>query len=512
MMGYNVECTPEHKFMVLKKDGPKWVMAKNIKNDDLLCMKGNLRIFANNDDISDIVLSERGDWTPPSKINEELAYIIGLYIAEGSFSDNQLDIYNVDKEVVNRLANNSLGLKFKNYPKNQQVCLCNKRFIELLKAIGFSTDDKCDTKTIPNRLLRCSEPIIKSMLSGMFDGDGHSSRHNGIVGYTSTSLKLINQTRMLLLNIGIRTKLSIDNRKVSKFNKNGKIYTSRKKVTYQAICPTSDSDKFYKEIEFSIVRKRLKAKALKDSRDMIYGIASKFRSLYYKYGAGSLGYNKIRPYIKSESQFCVAKTASHKISSWSEYDRDEDYKFIHDRLEEFDQDMYWLPVTKITKSRSPVCEISVDSDSHSYIANGFVTHNSQIAKTVILAHIKKETRDKKNSNPYSSHLNEKHKNKRCSEAMDKFVTEAREVFGYNKEYMKIIDAVESLSAEDRPHDGFIGRLAKKTKMSKAKISTFIKMLRLRSHGFSGSGVNEGSRTMYIRHSKVHNDNDNEDDE
>ena len=56
-----------------------------------------------------------------------------------------------------------------------------------------------------------------------------------------------------------------------------------------------------------------------------------------------------------------------------------------------------------------MCEISVDSVDHSYIANGFVSHNSQVSRTVILAYIKKEARDRKNSGSYISHLSNKSK-------------------------------------------------------------------------------------------------------
>jgi DNA-directed RNA polymerase specialized sigma24 family protein len=136
---------------------------------------------------------------------------------------------------------------------------------------------------------------------------------------------------------------------------------------------------------------------------------------------------------------------------------------------------------------------------------------SQIAKTVILAHIKKETRDKKNATPYSGHLNERHKDVRCL-TLDRFVHEAHEIFKYNDEYLKIVAAIELLGEEDdRPHDGFIGKLAKKARVSKSKVSSFIKLIRLRGHNFTDSGINDKSRSIYVRHSKAHFDSEDDED-
>jgi hypothetical protein len=137
---------------------------------------------------------------------------------------------------------------------------------------------------------------------------------------------------------------------------------------------------------------------------------------------------------------------------------------------------------------------------------------SQIAKTVILAHIKKETRDKKNATPYSGHLNERHKNLRCA-MMNRFVLEASGMFKYNPEYSRIIKAIDKLCAEDdRPHDGLIGKLAKRAQLSKAKVSSFIRLIRLNGHSFTDSGMGEKSRHFCVRHSKAHYENvDDEED-
>jgi len=487
-LGYGLECTPEHQNLTLCDHGYEWKQTKNLAVGDLIAVQYDQRIFVEDDDLSDIILQQPGGrhtgfkWMQPDRMNEELAYIIGLFIAEGSYSYGKLVIYNIDNDVVDRLANNNLGLNFIHEPKFQRISLCNIRFIEFLQKLGFPEHTKCDTKFIPSRLLRCSQFTIGAMLSGMFDGDGHSSRFNGVVGYTSSSKQLIKQVRMLLLNMGILTKLSVDNRKTSTF----KGVIREKKETFQLTCSTLHSDLFYNEIGFKIRRKQEKSKALRKQRDIIYGLSGNFRALYKKYGAGKLGYDKIRRVLNSKSSTVVA--AGNYLESWSDYKHDRCYQFILDRLRERKRNrckMIWLPITDIEESRSPVCEVSVDSETHSYVANGIVTHNSQVARTVILAHIKKESRDRKNAPNLQMHLMSK--SKQSPLMIERFVTEAKEAFKYNDEHIAILGAIESIHQEDdRAHEGLVSKISVRTGLSRIKVVGFFNLVRSMSLNFSDS--------------------------
>ena len=503
-LGFGLGCTPEHSIACLKDD-IFWQRAGDIKKGDLIAIQYNQQFFINNDDISDIKLTNNkpgcsgvvaDEWQPPKILNEELVYIIGLYIAEGSYSQGQFAIYNIDQEVIDRLVSNKLGLRFTNHPKMQCTICCNKRFIEFIKILGFGKE-RAHTKHIPARLLKISKPNMIAMISGMFDGDGHSSRYNGTVGYTSTSIKLINQLRMLLLNLGIITKIHEDTRTISKFNRRGKTYESYKRVAYQLLCSTSQSEKFYNEIGFRIVRKQAKKLCLWPSRDLIHGINDKFRQLHKLYGCGSLGYDSIRTIIRSDRAKCSIDTAATLLKNWANHSDDINYKFIEARLAEYSATgikTIWLPIISIKASKSPVCEISVESDDHSYIANGVVVHNSQISRTVILAYIKKESRDAKNSDSYRVHLDNKHGPK--SDALKRFLDEARQICKYNLNYKSIIDALEYIAVKDpRPQEGIIGKLVKLSGQSRAQVAIFLHMIRLRANEFSDSPLNEKQLKM-----------------
>lgn len=121
---------------------------------------------------------------------------------------------------------------------------------------------------------------------------------------------------------------------------------------------------------------------------------------------------------------------------------------------------------------------------------------SQVARTVILAYIKKEGRDKKNSGPYRDFVYNKTSSGRQGNngvKIDRFFAEASEIFKYNDNHIKILEALLHLfKTDDKPHDGIISKLVEKSGQSRAQVLSFIKMLRLRSYEFTDSPISKNS--------------------
>jgi len=127
---------------------------------------------------------------------------------------------------------------------------------------------------------------------------------------------------------------------------------------------------------------------------------------------------------------------------------------------------------------------------------------SQVAKTVMLAHIKKETRDKKNYKSYKKHLDTK--TLRRSVKLDRFLNEAREVCKYNSGHYVVLEALEKLYEIDhKPHEGLIGKLVRISGLSRAKVSNFLRMVRLRSFEFTDAPATEEIETKDGRVKKAH---------
>lgn len=503
-LGYTVEGSPDHGLKILETE-PHWATLSSLHEGDLVGIQFNQQFFLNDNSLCDIILSKKGEWNPPwfidpggirrPAITEELANIIGLFIAEGSYSYGKLVIYNEDLEVIDRLVNNHLGLRFIHEPKYQRISLCNVRFIEFLIKLGFGEHTSAETKFIPSRLLRCSKSILRAMLSGMFDGDGHSSRYHGPIGYTSSSGRLISQLRMLLLNFGIITKIQKDKRKKRHFKRcrSGSCDRISSLVgAWQLTASTYFSKRFYDEIGFGIAYKQAKRRHLTVSRELIFGLNVAFRSLYAKFGCGTFGYDSVRRVLKASS--CTLDMARRKLASWSEHASDIDYRFVEARIDEFTRshnNIIWLPIVSLERSRSPVCEITVAHPDHTYIANGFISKNSQVSRTVILAFVKKEGRDRKNAGAYRDHLCDT--NRVDEDRLKRFFSEANQLCKHNIDHIKCIEALcYVIKHDDKPYDGLIGKLVERSKLTRMQVNSFIKLLRLRSHEFTDSPLSKES--------------------
>lgn len=126
---------------------------------------------------------------------------------------------------------------------------------------------------------------------------------------------------------------------------------------------------------------------------------------------------------------------------------------------------------------------------------------SQIARTVILAYIKKEGRDRKNGQNYMNHLGSRGKGQ--SNVMDRFLLEARQISKYNEDYLRILITLEQLiKDDDRPHDGLIGKLVDGSGLSRAIITNFIKFIKYQSFDFTDSPVNKSHGEYKSERKKV----------
>jgi hypothetical protein len=114
---------------------------------------------------------------------------------------------------------------------------------------------------------------------------------------------------------------------------------------------------------------------------------------------------------------------------------------------------------------------------------------SQVAKTVILAYIKREMRDKKNYGSYKNHQINHYKPN--SAVLERFINEARSMGQYDEDGLRIVDCLEKLyKIDEKPYDGLIGKLVRLSGLSRQRIVSFLKQVRLRSFEFTDSPLNQ----------------------
>lgn len=227
----NLVCTPEHPIKIIKKENMRsncnqlkpeskrtmrieWADAKEVKRGDFLTIPR-----LKEDPIEDLDLSSYNKYKSPSyrsglmkvNLNEELAWLMGLYTAEGhhqryqagnhafAFTLHEKETYFVDKIT---LIMKKLGYKTKVYRQRQ-----NSKAISVLvccTALSLALSDWCGKKAIekkiPDFIMTSTNSIRIAYLKGLFDGDGYK-KGNQMHLHTSSKILAL-QTQLLVASLG----------------------------------------------------------------------------------------------------------------------------------------------------------------------------------------------------------------------------------------------------------------------------------------------------------------------
>ncbi len=364
--GYEIEGSLNHPIVVLERDNDgrpklKWKMLSQIKKGDYVAINRNVPM-----DWKDYEFRLNGK---VFKINRDWAIILGAFVSEGYVELNREKgryralFVNSDKSFVDTVVRcvRNVGFdvsiyvrKLKSGKDLYEVYVLNKEFCEILEKLGVCR--RSGEVEIPQAILRSGKESQKWFLKALFEGDGSVNvRKDGMsIYYHSSSLKLLKQIQILLLNFGI----------VSSLKRDG--------CNYRLIIYTQDAKKFAEEIGFLCTKNEKLKKAL-----------SKFKF-------NALNYDKI-PYL-SEYLRCKYNCKWIKKNNVSNYSRlRRNLEKLSEILDENDMKLvdfflrtnYFFDKVVDVKECGvkDVYSIRVLSDCHSFIGNGFVNHNTECRLT-----------------------------------------------------------------------------------------------------------------------------------
>jgi len=374
-----LECSKNHKLWACKNGKYGWYKSSDLDVGDFISIKYGMNVWGNDDFVG--FNSEKSNRFKNifecKKINEKLAYFLGLFLAKGNVYKkyNENDIF-VGGSVTITCGDNvkkyldDLGLSYYFDGKFHYNIMC-KDLVLFLEHIGFNLKLKAEEKYIPNKLLSMSKKNILAMLSGIFDGDGYSRKDNGIVGISMNSKKMILQIKMLLLNLGIITDyLEIDTKptkKVKKITKN-----------YRLLMDKENSLKFYNLVGFNFERKQnnlkfLDFKGTRNSHDIIPFSREIIKENYsnevrkmnlFNNGVGKKVFSR-KYLLKRKKEILDSENDKLKI-------------FIENNVR---SDLKWFKINSIEESENEVFDFSLnhiedDKWCHSVLYNGYVGHQT----------------------------------------------------------------------------------------------------------------------------------------
>ncbi|HIH28513.1 MAG TPA: DNA gyrase subunit A [Thermoplasmata archaeon] len=395
--GYELEGSYNHPVITWVNDHGvphlKWKMLSEITKNDYVVLSRSSHCFPEKNislrQYHPLVSKRTKIFRLPQTMNEELAFLLGALVSEGSFHQKQILFNNLNKEYYNKVKKAILhqfpGINL--YERTLPKCHCVElsiyytHVVEFLKNIGL-TQTTSAKKEIPFTVLQSTRRCIASFLSGLYEGDGSVSykvdkRHGGKtieLTYLSNSKKLIHQLKTVLLNFGIITT---------------RPYKDKRNPCYKLIISdVNNIKKFQENIDFSCSKKQKRLAQIKSlnttrmsKNDFIPFLADYLRAkyndpLFHRYNYDR--YNNLR----------------------------RNYRLLMKKLDAVDRELiddilhheyFFNRIYEIT----PTCEektvysLRVDSPCHSYIANGFINHNTEtkMAKItkLMLQDIDKET-------------------------------------------------------------------------------------------------------------------------
>ncbi|MCE7742874.1 MAG: hypothetical protein GOP50_10505, partial [Candidatus Heimdallarchaeota archaeon] len=376
-MGYQLKGSFNHPVncWTIEEGKPKlvWKMLSQIQKGDNVVLQRNKSLFAEEN------LKLENYWPEadskfaevrfPKTMNKDLAFLLGTLVAEGSyhqkmtlFGNSDFSYYRKIKRIVKKQFKGANIYENKVADNYKEMTITAGKVREFLINIGL-LDETSESKEIPFTILQSSEEIASNFLKGLYEGDGsvqykEDKRHGGksmMLVYNSSSKKLLQQLKVLLLNFGIITTKPIKDKRVD---------------CYRLLIVGTDSIlRFKHKIGFFSSRKKQILNHIDDintdrmsKNDFIPFIATYFRQ---KYGHDFLAKNNFDRYNNLEKNFDTI----HEIIDTEDKQLLEllhERKYLFNKIEKIEQ-----------LNEENVYSVRVDSECHSFVANGFVNHNTE---------------------------------------------------------------------------------------------------------------------------------------
>ncbi len=357
-MGFNLQATYTHPVLTLSRNGEKiWKNMKQLGVGDYIAIQRHNPIWGDMSFLPSFEFKVNTNAIVPvfpTRIDEDMAYCLGLLIGDGGLTDfGHVNLTTADLEIKNAFEKwiSSLGLKVKLL--RYRLSVNSRIFHNWLRYIGVSIT-RSESKYIPERILSAPKLIIRSFLQGLFDTDGSSNSKvggsmPGVVEYCTASKQLAKQVHLLLLQFGIVGRL-----RFRKNNKHG---------AWIIQLLGDNARRFYSEISFRLSRRQKSARLLSKTSNKNLDIIPYLPPI----DPFKIPHNHRwdRRYLKGTRAASYEKL--EKIS-----------KYVPELKSLLTPKFYWDEVKNVAETGKAVCYDLSTPKTHSFVTDGIVSHNSTI--------------------------------------------------------------------------------------------------------------------------------------
>jgi len=337
----------------------------------------------------------------PGELNEDLAFILGALVSEGTVKEREIEFCNSDpgwmrefEERWRRVFPDTRLHRFSRKPNSYgkkpyyTAEIHSRHAVEFLRNIGLAPVPSRQ-KTIPGSVLRSPRAVVAAFLRAYFEGDGGISSSGPKMtelSCVSMSETLINQLQVVLLRFGIASTKRFD-----RYRGTHKLYI-RGLENYRL---------FQSQIGFASKRKNEKlAMAIAryhkeysatDFVPFISGFARSHlnRALRWRNGREFVLKHNFDRYANLEEH------SSRVVATLAPEFQETTLNLFEHLLE---TQYLFDPIVKIEDGgMARVYSLKVESPCHSFVGNGFINHNTEVrlaqAAEELLSDIDKATVD-----------------------------------------------------------------------------------------------------------------------
>lgn len=380
--GYRFTATLNHKIRIIDENGDYvWKKLEDVKEDDWVALQCNT-YNGNNDDLPEINIKQHfnaKEIRVPKRLTEDLSELLGYYIGDGCLSTNgrfilSIPLQDIDlKQHFDGQVKSIFEIESRVEKKDDDESICNiyqsRDLVKWFKLCKLNKESSLKA-IIPKTILSSSKNNVYAFLRGLFEADGTISKE-GYVSISSTSLQLIEQLQVLLLGLNIQTRLDVKKDRKGAFSKNP--------LYVLTINTTTGLREYKRNIGFISKRKKqllsslVREKAFSQN-EILPNQYKKFREHYETIAipSGRNGfYRQVYHYLGGISDARnLTKLRIEKLMN--------KYEFLKNSfLAEFlTNNQYYDQVREIHYGYDLTLDLVVP-ETHTYIANGFVSHNTR---------------------------------------------------------------------------------------------------------------------------------------
>lgn len=397
-LGFNLEGTPEHPIYIYTKNCDfTFKKLKDLNKDDVVVIYKNSNIFNleffeidfnykkhKNDSCSkDIII--------PKILNKNLARFLGYYIANGNNGHNNITISTKNKNIIEDIK---YIIKEFNINLNSQDELIHKIFSIkfnsfILYILGINKNEKFTAryKFVPDCILQSPKEIQIEFLKGLIDCDSYINKNKSL-GYFTASKKLAYTVQIILLNLGITSK----------------IYKTYKKkydhVYYELWINGKDVNNYFNLITYSLKYNNIKNKKNSCYNSIPFLLQKTkyklkiFRKLLKVDKSGRFLFNN-KKYIFTLGKFKNFGTEKTNLSrdkyleilnelkSFLKFDKNCIIKNLINDYENIKDNYIFSNIKKIKyfNNKKDVYDFTIPK-YHNFYSNGFISHNTALACNV----------------------------------------------------------------------------------------------------------------------------------